>query len=111
MLQAVLVADVARGRERFRVVGIDDDLHDAFVVAKVDEDHAAMVAARIDPPAKRDGLAEQGLVDETAVVGAHEIVAIAPGGAGRREMLRRRLLPRNMDRVVRAGAPRNVDSA
>src|SRR4029077_2780247 len=54
--------------------------------------------------------AEQGLVDETAVVSSHEIVAIAPGGAGRREMLRRRLLPRNMGRAVRAGALRNVDS-
>jgi len=70
------------------------------VVAQVDEDHAAVIATRVDPPAERDGPAEQGLVDETAVVGTHEIVTFAPDGAGKREMLRRKLLRCNVGQEI-----------
>jgi hypothetical protein len=77
------------------------------VIAKVNENHAAVVATRVDPAAQRDGLAEQGLIDQTTVVGAHEIVRIA-GAGGRRGMLRRTLLPRNIGR--RAGRNRPTES-
>ena len=56
------------GRFRF---ALDDDLHNAFVVAKVDEGHVALQAHRIDPTAQADGLADQGLVDDAAIVAAH----------------------------------------
>ena len=95
--QAILVADLARCRERLCVVRIDDDLHDTFMIAKVHEDHAAVVAARVDPATERDGPAKQGLVDETAVMSSHEIEAFAPDGAGKREMLRRKLLRCNVE--------------
>jgi hypothetical protein len=49
-----------------RCVGFSDDLHDAFVVAQVDEAQAAEVAGNVGPAAKGHGLADQGLVDEAA---------------------------------------------
>ena len=95
--QNVFVTDVARDAERFGIVGIGDDLDDALVIAKIDEDDSAVVAARVDPSAERDGPAEQGLVDETAVMGTHGIRIVAPDGAGKREMLRSLLLHCNVD--------------
>ena len=38
-----------------RVLGVDDDLDDTVLVAHVDEDEAAVVAARRDPAGDRDG--------------------------------------------------------
>ena len=35
-------------------VGIADDLHEAFAVAQVDEDHAAVIAAPMHPARQRD---------------------------------------------------------
>ena len=56
-------------------VGVADDLHQAFAVAQVDEDHAAMVAAAVRPAHQRHGLAEQRFADQAAVGCSH---AIAP---------------------------------
>ena len=50
------VAQRLGGRERRGAVGIADDLHEAFAVAQVDEDDAAVVAAAMDPARQRDGL-------------------------------------------------------
>ena len=55
-----LVPELVRGfgRRRGRVLGVDDELHDAAAVAEVDEDEAAVVAAAIDPAGERDGTAD-----------------------------------------------------
>ena len=52
----------------------EDDLGDARAVAQVDEDDAAVVAARIDPAGERGGLAHVGgaeLVAGMGTVAAH----------------------------------------
>ena len=36
------------------VLGIEDDLRDPFAVAKVDEDHAAVIAAAVHPAGEKD---------------------------------------------------------
>ena len=53
----VLGAESLRGGVRLgRVLGVEDDLHDALAVAEVDEGHAAVVAAVRHPPAEGDVL-------------------------------------------------------
>ena len=82
---------VLGGRERRGAVRVADDLHQAFAVAQVDEDDAAVVAAAMDPAHQRDGLAEVAAVDAAAVVGAFQGVLRegdaygrgGDGGAGR----------------------------
>ena len=72
---AELVAQRLGRGERRGAVGIADDLHEAFAVAQVDEDHAAVVAAAMHPARQRDGLAEVAAVDAAAVVSAfHDIL-------------------------------------
>jgi hypothetical protein len=51
-------------------------LHQAFAVAQVDEDDAAMVATTMDPAAQADGLAEKYLSSEAAVLGSHGHVQV-----------------------------------
>ena len=46
---AELVAQRLGGGEGGGAIGIADDLHEAFAVAQVDEDDAAVVAAAMDP--------------------------------------------------------------
>ncbi len=46
-------------------------LHDAFVVAQVDEAHPAQVTGHVGPAGESDGLADQGLIDQAAEVGTH----------------------------------------
>jgi hypothetical protein len=65
------------------------------VVAQVDEAQAAEVAGDVGPPAQGDGLADQGLVDETAEVGTH-------GGSGRNLWVRR------TEGAARSGAGRKA---
>ncbi len=49
-LEDELVADLVRGRRRVGcVLRVEDELHLARVVAQVDEDEAAVVAARVRP--------------------------------------------------------------
>ena len=69
-----LVAQLFGGGESRGAIGIADDLHQSFAVAQVDEDHAAVVAAAMDPAADGDGLAEAGAVDAAAVVGAFHVL-------------------------------------
>ena len=49
--------------KRRGAVGIAHDLRQAFAVAQVDEDHAAVVAAAVRPAGQRDGLVELAAVD------------------------------------------------
>ena len=58
--------------------GAEDDLSDARAVAQVDEDDAAVIAARIDPTGERRGLAHVGgaeLVAGMGTIAAHKIRA------------------------------------
>ncbi len=48
-LQAELVAHAFGDLEGVGAVGVADDLHQAFAVAQVDEDDAAVVAAAVGP--------------------------------------------------------------
>ncbi|MCY1211110.1 hypothetical protein D9M72_228170 [compost metagenome] len=70
-LHAELVAQVLGHGEGRGAVGVAHHLHVAFAVAHVDEDHAAVVAATVDPPAQGDGLAQQGFGHKTAIVSTH----------------------------------------
>ena len=77
--------------------GSHDDLHQAFAVAQVDEDDAAVVAATVDPAGHGDGLVEVAAVDEAAVVGALHVSSPA-GWEGMSRRARR-------TRAVRPGVP------
>jgi hypothetical protein len=63
-LHAELVAHAFGGLEHRRDP-VADHLHQAFAVAQVDEDHAAVVAAALHPAAQRHGLAHQVFGHET----------------------------------------------
>ncbi len=52
-------------------VRVEHDLQQAFAIAQVDEDHAAMIAPAMDPASDADVLADEGFVDLTAVMGTH----------------------------------------
>ena len=51
-------------------LGPEDDLGDAFAVAQIDENDAAVVAAGIDPAGKGDGLADVIYAELMAEMGA-----------------------------------------
>ena len=72
-LQAELVAHFLGDRERRGAVRVADDLHQAFAVAQVDEDHAAVVAAAMRPAHQRDRLAEERFAHQAAVGRSHHI--------------------------------------
>src|SRR5258708_298485 len=72
--QHELVAHAVGRGERGGAIGMAYDLHQAFAVAQVDEDHPAMVAAAVHPAVDRDGLAKETSVDEAAIVGAHYLL-------------------------------------
>jgi len=57
--QAELVANRLRGLEHQRTIGVAYDLCQSLVVAEIDEDYAAMVAAPMRPAAKCDILANK----------------------------------------------------
>src|SRR6478735_8088926 len=78
-------------------VGIEHDLHDAFAVAQVDEDHAAVIATPMHPAGDGDRLPEVAFVDATAIVSAFQdnlqldastTTRAATGRAGRERQLR-----------------------
>ena len=52
-------------------IRIENHLQQAFPVAKIDEDDAAVIAAAVNPAADLDFLAVQRLVDLTAIVATH----------------------------------------
>ena len=70
-LHAELVAHAFGDLEHLGAIRIADDLDEAFAVAQVDEDNAAVVAAAVYPAAQRDGLAQQGFGHQTAVFRSH----------------------------------------
>ena len=67
-----LAAQLVGDGERLRRVGIAHDLHEAFAVAQVDEDDAAVVAPAVHPAVQRDGLSEMCAAHEAAVFATHE---------------------------------------
>ena len=71
--QTILEAHLFSYGERGRVIRLDHHLDNAFVIAQIDEDHAAMVAARVGPAAEDDITIDQGLVDEAAVMTTHAV--------------------------------------
>src|SRR6185437_4639965 len=76
--QAILVTDFRRDPEHFGIVGIGHDLHDALMVAQVDEHHAAMVTACIGPAAQGGPLPDVVFPDQTAIVATHRPLPVAP---------------------------------
>ena len=68
---AVFVADLLGAGEHLGTVGVAHDLHQPLAVAQVDEDHAAMVAAAVDPAKQGDGLADVAGIDPAGIVGTH----------------------------------------
>ena len=72
---AELRAQLAGERVRLRVdVGLEDDLGDAAAIAQIDEDAAAVIAARGHPAEEDDvALADVGGAQRAAVVGALQI--------------------------------------
>ncbi len=79
--QAVFVADLASHREGRRVLALDHHLGKALVVTQVDEGHVGLQANGVDPAAQGDGLADQCLVDEAAVMRAHALGTPGRGAA------------------------------
>jgi hypothetical protein len=70
-LQHVLVAQAGGDLEHLNLLRFHQHLHDAVMVAQVDEADPAEVAGDVGPAAQSDGLAGQGLVDEAAEMGTH----------------------------------------
>jgi hypothetical protein len=70
-LQAELVAYRFGDLEGLGAIRVADDLGQAFAVAQVDEDDAAVVAATVGPAAQGDDLAVEGGVELSAVMGTH----------------------------------------
>ena len=71
--QTILIANLLGRGESRGIVRLDHDLDDAFMITQIDEDHAAVIAAGISPAAESDVLIDQGLIDETAVMGTHAL--------------------------------------
>ena len=69
--QHELVPDLLGAGEGIGAVGIEDRLHHAGVVAKIDEDHPAVIAPAMRPAAEGDFLADLGGGEDPAGVCAH----------------------------------------
>ena len=69
-----LVAQRLGNRERVDAIRIEDDLDEAFAVAQIDEDHAAVVAAPVHPAHQRDRLAQMAAIDASTIIGAFQII-------------------------------------
>ena len=67
-----LVAHGFGKREHLGPVRVANDLRQAFAIAQVDEDHAAVVAATVSPAAKGDDLPVEGGIELSAVMSTHE---------------------------------------
>ena len=70
-LEHEFAAHVFGDLEHVGTVRIADDLGQAFAVAQVDEDDAAMVAAAMRPAGEGDDLIDMGGVYMAAVMGTH----------------------------------------
>jgi hypothetical protein len=69
--QHVLATHRLRENERLRTIRIENDLHQPFAIAKINEDDAAMIAATVHPAAENNSLPQVGLVQFSTAVGAH----------------------------------------
>ncbi len=67
--QHVLAASVAGDGVRGRLVGTEDDLHQAAAIAQVDEDEPAVVAPAVHPARERDLAALVACAQVAAIVG------------------------------------------
>ena len=76
-LDAELVTQVFGQFEHFGAVGVAHDLHEAFAVAQIDKDNAAVVAPAIDPAAQGNGLPHQGFSNLTAINRTHRHLRVA----------------------------------
>ncbi len=79
-LEHELIAHAVGGLEGRGTIGIAHDLHQAFAIAQVDEDDAAMVAAAMRPPEQGDALAEKTGIGKSAVFGSHFFCGRSRGG-------------------------------
>ncbi|MNT52251.1 hypothetical protein D3C72_1892670 [compost metagenome] len=70
-LQHVLIAQAGGHGKHFGVVELHRHLHDAFMIAEIDEADAALVTGHVGPAGEGDSLANQGLIDQAAEVGTH----------------------------------------
>ncbi|MNK22531.1 hypothetical protein D3C87_408080 [compost metagenome] len=77
--QAEFVAHGFGDLEHFRLFRVADDLHQAFTVAQVDENQAAVVAAAMYPAAQADGLSQHGFGNEAAVFSTHRHKILSSG--------------------------------
>ncbi len=66
-----LIAQPLGLAENLRRIGIEDDLQQALAIAQIDEDDPAMITPAVHPAGHLDRLADQLLIDLSAVVGAH----------------------------------------
>ncbi len=90
--QAVFVTDFL-GVGESRVIRLGDHLDDAFVVAQVDEAHAAQIAGNIRPTAQGHRLADHRFVNKTAKMATHtEPLTLECAGTGYFKGLSRKLL-------------------
>ena len=76
-LDAELVTQVFGQFEHFWSIGVAHDLHEAFAVAQIDKDNAAVVASAIDPAAQGNGLPHQGFSNLTAINRTHRHLRVA----------------------------------
>ena len=64
-------AQLVGDRERLRCIGIAHDLDEAFAIAQVDENDAAVIAAPVHPAVQRDGVSEMGTAHAAAIFATH----------------------------------------
>lgn len=70
-LETEFVAAFVGRSEDFGTVRVANDLNNAFTVAKVNEDHAAVVATTMSPAEKSHGLTDEGFINQARVYGSH----------------------------------------
>ena len=67
------VADLAGDGKRLAIRALDDHLRQPLVIAQVDKSNVRLQAQRVHPATQADGLADQRLVNEAAIVRAHAL--------------------------------------
>jgi len=97
------VTEVGGGVEELGLIWVKDDLGDAVMIAEINEDDAAVIAAVMDPAGETDGLAGVSGAEFTAGMSAIAMHIFVPGGAGRMVRLRQEII-RICGDGVKAGA-------
>ena len=52
-------------------IGVEDNLNNTLAISHVEKDNPAMISAPIHPATQRDGLINQSLINQAAIVGSH----------------------------------------